>query len=64
MAFIHGNVVNIYLACELDTWLRYLNIDFTLGNCLFGAVKLTKNNGLDKYRYSGYDLRNVDNSHG
>lgn len=41
-----------------------LNIDFTLGNCLFGAVKLTKNNGLDKYRYSGYDLRNVDNSHG
>ena len=26
---------------------------FTLGNCLFGAVKLTKNADLDIYKYSG-----------
>ena len=27
--------------------------DFTLGKSLFGAPKLTKNAGFDKYRYSG-----------
>ena len=25
----------------------------TLENCLLGAVSLTKNNGIDKYKYSG-----------
>ena len=33
---------------------RELNTDFTLGNCLFEAVKLTKNADPDKYRCSGY----------
>ena len=34
-----------------------LNIsDFTLENCLFGAVKLTKNADIDKYEYSGYGI--------
>ena len=28
----------------------------TLENCLFGAVTLTKNNDIDKYRYSGYGI--------
>ena len=41
MAFIHRNVVNSYISYKLDTWSRDLNADFTLGNCLFGAVKLT-----------------------
>ena len=36
--------------------LRNLNTDFTLGNCLFGSVKLTKNTDLDKYKYPGYDI--------
>ena len=26
----------------------------TLENCLFGAVSLTKNGDIDKYKYSGY----------
>ena len=30
--------------------------DFTLNNCLFGSVKLTKNTGLDKYKYSGKSI--------
>ena len=30
--------------------------DFTLGNCLFCSVKLTKNTDLDKYKYSSYDI--------
>ena len=28
----------------------------TLENCLFGAVKLTKNPDIDKYKYSGYGI--------
>ena len=41
---------------ELDTWSRYLhyNADFTLDDCLFGAVKLTKNVNPNKYEYSGH----------
>ena len=46
---------------ELDAWSRDLNSDFTLNDCLFGGVKLTKNPDPDKYVYSGYgtefDLR-------
>ena len=36
--------------------MRNLNADFTLGNCLVGSVKLTKNADLDKYKYSGYGV--------
>ena len=28
----------------------------TLASCLFGAVKLTKNPDIDKYKYSGYGI--------
>ena len=37
--------------------LRNLNTDFTLGNCLYRSVKLTKNADLDKYKYTGYGIR-------
>ena len=33
---------------------RDLHIDCTLGNCLFGAVNITKNADPDKHGYSGY----------
>ena len=33
-----------------------MNTDSTLGSCLFGPVKLTKNADLDKYKYSVYDI--------
>ena len=39
---------------QLDACFRGLNTDFTLSDCLFGAVKLTKNADADKYGYSGY----------
>ena len=38
----------------LDTWSRDLNSDFTLKDCLFGSVKLTKNADLGKYVCSCY----------
>ena len=40
----------------LNSQLKNLNTDFTLSNCLFGSVKLTKNAYLDKYKYSGYGI--------
>ena len=55
--FLHKNVVNLYITYELDTWSRDLNIDFTLVNCLFGAVMLTKSDNPDKYGHSGYSTR-------
>ena len=50
-------VVNpYYISYILNPWLRNLNTDFTLNNCLFGSVKLTKNPDLGKYKYIGYGI--------
>ena len=32
------------------------NFDPTLKNCLFGAVKLTKNSDIDKYKYDAREI--------
>ena len=53
MICIHNKVINIYISNKLGAQLRNLYTDFTLGNCLFGSVKLTKNADLDKYKYTG-----------
>ena len=50
-------VTNIYTSYTLTPCLRNLNPDFTLNNCLFGSVKLTKNVDPDKSKYSGYGRR-------
>ena len=50
------NVVNLYIAYELDAWWQDLNAEFTLKDCLFWACKLTKNADPDKYSYSGYSI--------
>ena len=56
VCFIHGNVVSLYISYELNTWSRDLSTYFTLDNCLFGAVKLTKNADSDKYGCSSYGI--------
>ena len=43
VSFLHKKVVNLYISYTLDKWSKDLPTDFMLGNCLFGAVKLTKN---------------------
>ena len=53
---IPKKVLNLYISYTLRLQLRNLSTDFTLGNCLFGFVKLTKNADLDKYKYSGYGI--------
>ena len=46
--------LNIYIVSELDSNLN--NFNLTLENCLFGAVRLTKNADIDKYKYTGYGI--------
>ena len=53
-SFTSKNVVNLFIAYELDVWSQDLNIVFTLKDCFFRVVKLTKNNESDKYSYSKY----------
>ena len=55
ITFNHGKTVNIYIVYDLKANLN--NFDPTLENCLFGAVKLTNNSDIDKYKYSGYGIR-------
>ena len=55
VTFNHGKIVNMYIVYEISK-----NIDIsdypTLQNWLFGAISLTKNADIDKYKYSGYGI--------
>ena len=55
VTFNHGKVVNIYIDYEISTNVNINNYP-TLENFLFGAVTLTKNADIDKYKYSGYGV--------
>ena len=55
ITYDHGKVVNIYIVYEIS---RNINIsDYpTLENCLFGAVKLTKDTDINQCKYSRYEI--------
>ena len=55
ISYTHGKVVNIYIAFELGASSSNVN-DPAIKNCLFGAVNLTKNADIGKYKYSGYGI--------
>ena len=46
--------LDIYIVYELSSNLN--NFDPTIENCLFGAVKITKNADIDTYKYLGYGI--------
>ena len=50
---ISKKVIKLYISYTLCPQLRNSNTNFTLGYCLFGSVKLTKNSDPDKYKYTG-----------
>ena len=52
---VHYKIINVYFAYDLQSNLNY-NPDFTLENCLFGRVNITKNVNIDKFKYSGYGI--------
>ena len=55
ITYTHSKTVNIYIVYEIR---KNFNISSypTLDHCLFGAVILTKNSDIDKYKYSGYGI--------
>ena len=55
VTYSHKKVVNLYVVYEIT---NFHSIDSypTLTNVLSGAVKLTKNADIDKYKYSGYGI--------
>ena len=55
LTFTHEKVVNIYIVYELGACTSNFN-EPTLKSCLFGAVTLTKNADIEKYKYSGYGI--------
>ena len=55
LTFTHQKVLNIYIVYELGASRSHIN-DPTIKNCLFGAVTLTKNPDIEKYRCSGYGI--------
>ena len=54
--YTHGKIVNIYTVYEINKKDNTVISDPTLENCLSGAVTLTKNADIDKYKYSGYGI--------
>ena len=48
--------MNLYIPYKLNSQSRNLSTYFTLNNCLFGSVKLTKNADPDKYKFRCYDI--------
>ena len=49
----YDKIINIYFVYDLESNINS-NPDFTVENCLFGAVRITKNTDVNKYRCSGY----------
>ena len=54
--FTIKNVLNLYIVYELNIRPQNVNAEFTLKDCLFGAVKLIKNANPNKYSYSRYGI--------
>ena len=55
ITFNYGKIINIYIVYDLEPTLNY-NADITLENCLFGAVKKSKNPDVSNYKYFGYGI--------
>ena len=55
VTYNHEKIVNIYIVYEINSTCTSKS-SFTLKNSLFGAVKITKNADISKYKYSGYGV--------
>ena len=55
ITYTSKTIVNIYIVYGITEKNRISSYP-TLENCFFGAVKLTKNTDIDKYKYSGYGI--------
>ena len=55
ITYSYGKIINIYIVYEISKKYNKSNYP-TLENSLFGAVKLSKNTGVNNYKYSGYGI--------
>ena len=55
VTYSHKKVVNLYVVYEITNFHDIDNYP-TLTNAFFGAIKLTKNTDIDKYKYFGYGI--------
>ena len=62
-AYTPNSVVNLYIVYELNIYSQDLNAKFTLKDCLFGNVRITKNADPNKYSCSecgiGFDSHSL-----
>ena len=56
VTFTPRNVVNLFIVYILDACSQDVNTDFTLKDCYFGTVKLSKHVYPDKSSYSGCSI--------
>ena len=54
VTYNHGPIVKIFVVYRIAPTIKDSSV--TLQNCLFGAVKSTKNADIDKYKYSRYGI--------
>ena len=55
VTYNYGKIFDIYIVYEISQNYSISSYP-TLENCLFGAVSLTKNAVIDKYKYCGYGI--------
>ena len=55
ITFNYGKIVNICIVYEMKKSVS-ISTNPTLENCLVDAVKLTKHNDVDQYKYFGYGI--------
>ena len=56
VSFLHKTVINLHVSDTLNPWSKDLKTGFTVGNSIFRAVELPKNDDPDKYKYSRYSI--------
>ena len=56
VTYSHKKVVNLYVVYEITNFHNISGYP-KLTNALFGAIKLTENSDIDKYKYFGYGIR-------
>ena len=49
-------IFNVYIAYDLNAWLRNSANNFKFNNCLFGATNTVRKSDTEKYIYSGYGI--------
>ena len=54
---LYSNFIwSLYIVFEWNDWPRFPTNSFTIENCLFGTVKLTRNVDKSRFTYNGWGM--------